>query len=46
MPLQVDVVFGVTHSLDGRRWAFAATAADRPTDIWVLDSATLRARQV
>jgi len=44
--IPVDVVFGVTHSDDGRRWAFAGSAANRPTDIWVLDAASLKARQL
>lgn len=45
-PIPVDVIFGLTHSDDGRRWAFAGSAANRPTDVWILDAGSLKARQL
>lgn len=41
-----DIVAGATFSRDGKRLALAIGGAARPTDIWVLDVATRKARQL
>ena len=41
-----DVVGGMSRSRDGRLWAFAATGANRPTDVWLLDGQSGRLRQL
>ena len=41
-----DVVGSPSRSRDGRLWALAASGADRPTDVWMLDGLTGRVRQL
>jgi dipeptidyl aminopeptidase/acylaminoacyl peptidase len=46
VPLPDDIVGALTFSRDGKRLAMAIGGATRPTDIWVLDVASKKARQV